>query len=118
MPYKDPEKRKSYQKEYHKTYYENNRENLIGKASKHNTRYRKRNKEFLTQLKESTPCMDCGQKYPAYVMQFDHIFFKTMNVSDLSRTSVSIKRLQQEIDGCEIVCANCHAVRTHERRTE
>ena len=118
MPHKDPEKRKQYQRDYFQKYYKSNKEKLIAKAAKSNMTYRKRNKDYLTELKESTPCADCGQIYPAHVMQFDHIFFKTMNVADLSRSSVSIKRLQQEIDSCELVCANCHAIRTHERRME
>lgn len=29
-------------------------------------------KEDVKALKESTPCMDCGVKYPYYVMDFDH----------------------------------------------
>ena len=28
--------------------------------------------EILNELKSSTPCYDCGVKYPHYVMDFDH----------------------------------------------
>ena len=53
--------------------------------------------------------MDCGNSYPYYVMHFDHIFEKNASMASLSRSSVSLKKIQKEVDGCEIVCANCGA---------
>lgn len=67
-------------------------------------------------LKEAEPCTDCGIKYPYYVMQYDHIGDdKVMNVTRLAR-SASWSRILQEIAKCELVCANCHAARTHKRQ--
>lgn len=70
----------------------------------------------INEIKESTPCADCGEKYPYYVMDFDHIQGeKFANVSVLRNSGVS-KKVWQEIEKCEIVCANCHRQRTHQRR--
>lgn len=115
MPYKDPEVRKAYHKVYSKNHYEANLEEYKAKAVESNRKIRKRNRDYIKEIKESSPCMDCGKKYPFYVMHFDHIYDKNGSVSDLSRASASIERIQKEIDNCELVCANCHAERTYSR---
>lgn len=63
---------------------------------------------------KDTPCLDCGIKYPYYVMQFDHIRDKKYHVSRLV-SSNNMKKLEAELAKCEIVCANCHAERTYQR---
>lgn len=73
-----------------------------------------RNREYLHKLKDK-PCSDCKNKYPPHVMQFDHTDSnKVCNVSKL--VSYSIKRIKEEAEKCDVVCANCHAERTHKRR--
>jgi hypothetical protein len=72
-----------------------------------------RNVAIVLKLK-SEPCADCGQRYPPYVMDFDHVGPKTANISGLVFT-VSTERLLREVAVCEVVCANCHRERTHSR---
>lgn len=116
MPFKDEETRKTYMRNYHKEYYLKNTEKLKAKTVDMNRKIRLRNREFLKKIKESSPCSDCKNYYPYYVMTFDHIFEKTESLANLSRACVSLERLQQEIDNCELVCSNCHHIRTHERK--
>jgi hypothetical protein len=116
MPYKDPDVRKAYQKAYSNNHYEANKEIYKSRSAAYNIKARKRNAEYIQNIKSNTPCTDCGKKYPYYVMQFDHIYEKNGAVADLARASVSIARLQREIDGCELVCSNCHAERTYSRK--
>jgi hypothetical protein len=78
-----------------------------------NIRRKKINTEWLKQYKESQPCTDCKQQYPYYVMDFDHLRDKKDNISKLL-ASKSI--LLSEIEKCELVCANCHRIRTHKRK--
>lgn len=60
-------------------------------------------------------CMDCNIKYPSYVMQFDHIGTdKEYDIANLA-THGSYSKVENEIKKCEVVCANCHAIRTHKR---
>lgn len=80
------------------------------------TRGVNKNREYIKTLKESTPCKDCGKKYPHYVMHFDHLKDKKFNIG--SSTGVNKKAFLEEISKCEIVCANCHAERTYRRKTK
>lgn len=82
-----------------------------------NTMAKKRNAEYVKQIKEATPCADCNRHMPHYVMDFDHVTGeKTRDVSALVAAPASIKTIQAEIEKCEVVCAICHRVRTHFRR--
>ncbi len=72
---------------------------------------------YLKELKEKNPCMDCKISYPYYMMDFDHVRgTKQANVAELINT-LSKKRLDAEIAKFEIVCSNCHRVRTHIRKS-
>jgi hypothetical protein len=68
-------------------------------------------------LKESRGCADCGGRFPAEVMQWDHVpgADKVADVSNLLRRLCK-RRVLEEIAKCELVCANCHAIRTVMRR--
>jgi hypothetical protein len=49
----------------------------------------------------------------ACVMDFDHLSDKQLNVSQM--VTYSDARFQAEIAKCEMVCANCHRLRTQTR---
>lgn len=71
----------------------------------------------VRRMKEESPCTDCGIHYPYYVMQYDHIGTdKLFNIS--SAMGRSMASILAEIAKCELVCANCHATRTHKRLTQ
>lgn len=69
----------------------------------------------INAYKTDSSCVDCGLYWPSYVMQFDHIGDDKLFTIGSAYTSVSRQRLWAEIAKCELVCANCHAVRTHRR---
>lgn len=108
MPYSDIEKRR----EDHKRYYLKNIEkyrikNKIRKLMLH---------EFVNALKDK-PCSDCHVKYPPYVMDFDHLE-KTIKVNSIARfirEGRSKESIKLEMEKCELVCANCHRMRTYKR---
>lgn len=64
---------------------------------------------------KSRPCADCDVQYPYYVMQFDHRDprEKKFNIGQVGPTTGEA-RLRAEIAKCDVVCANCHAERTHQ----
>lgn len=99
---------KDCHREYMKTYYRENPD----KRDEHVSRRKARIKEQVNEYKVSRGCMDCGQSYPYYVLQFDHRGDKKFTISKYM-TSISIKSLWDEIAKCDVVCANCHAERTH-----
>ena len=64
-------------------------------------------------IKEITPCADCGLTFPAVCMDFDHVRGdKVDNVSYLVSGHRRWEIIETEIAKCEIVCSNCHRVRT------
>lgn len=79
----------------------------------------KAKQEFLKKLKD-VPCHDCKGKFPYYIMEFDHVpergekLFNISTGGNLSTTKGSV--LLKELEKCDIVCANCHKIRTHERK--
>lgn len=72
-----------------------------------------KNQKLLAELKDK-PCIDCGIKYPPYVMEFDHV--KEKKYKNVSLLVTSKNKMLNEIEKCELVCANCHRERTHKRR--
>ena len=60
------------------------------------------------------PCVDCGNTDPR-VLEFDHIGVKAMDISRAIRNCWSEENLLKEITQCEVVCANCHRIRTADR---
>lgn len=60
------------------------------------------------------PCVDCGNSNIA-VLEFDHLRDKKYGISRMYRDGMAITRIQEEIDKCDVVCANCHRIRTYSR---
>lgn len=71
---------------------------------------------WLLSLKGGRPCTDCGRIYAPQVMQWDHLpgSLKLGNISTDLRGR-SRQEILDEIAKCELVCANCHAIRTFKR---
>jgi hypothetical protein len=71
---------------------------------------------WMLSLKAGRPCSDCGGTYPRQVMQWDHLpgFEKLGDISTSSRGKPR-EAVLEEIAKCELVCANCHALRTFRR---
>ena len=66
---------------------------------------------------KDNPCLDCGKTFPSCAMQFDHVRGEKLNDIAVLRTRGSLQKLQEEIAKCDLVCANCHAIRTCIRDT-
>jgi hypothetical protein len=103
---------KSCKSEYAAEYYVRNRAQRV----EYNRRQRREAAEWYLALKQGRPCTDCGGVFHPSAMQWDHPpdVEKVAHVAELYRGSRA--RVLDEIAKCELVCANCHAVRTHERR--
>ena len=113
MPYKDrksPEAIASYRKAGRK-YYEKNKTAQLGRNKSKKDQIR----SYIKQYKEFHGCMDCGGKFPSYVLDLDHRDpnDKVCTPSQLANGNSWAKMLE-EIKKCDVVCANCHRKRTHE----
>lgn len=112
----DPEAFKKRHRERAAKWREANREHYNEMRRKHNADARERAKLFVNALKRSTPCGDCGGFFPPVVMDFDHVNGdKVSAIARLVGGGASEERLLREISKCELVCANCHRVRTSDR---
>ncbi len=83
------------------------------KANKANAIRRAR--EFITLYFASHPCVDCGKTDPM-ILTFDHVRGeKRDNVADMVLKGLSVAAIAEEISKCDVVCFNCHSLRTQER---
>jgi hypothetical protein len=75
-------------------------------------------KLWIAELK-SAPCTDCGGRFPTCCMDFDHRRgeVKANNVGSMVAHHYARELIEAEIAKCDLVCANCHRVRTRDRRT-
>lgn len=119
MAHKDPARRKEYHAWYMKeVWYPKNKEKHISYVRRNKNRVT----EFIEQYKRARSCADCGfsgREFP-YVLDFDHIdssAVKKFNIGSWSHTVLSIEAIKQEIQKCELVCANCHRKRTFSKKT-
>jgi hypothetical protein len=71
---------------------------------------------WMAAIKEGVACADCGQMFPVWVMHWDHLpgYEKLASISDMVR-SRSRTITVAELAKCQLVCANCHAIRTYRR---
>lgn len=61
-------------------------------------------------------CVDCGLVAPPYLYEFDHRDPSTKLFSISTGDSTSYDALLEESLKCDLVCPNCHRVRTHLQR--
>lgn len=105
------------QRAYLRDHYQRNRDYYLAKARISNALHLKVSKALIRELKD-VPCTDCGRRYRSWVMEFDHVRGdKLFSVS----TNLRGRRhalLIAETQKCEVVCANCHRQRTHDRLIE
>jgi hypothetical protein len=104
---------KSCQKAYKDIHYRENKNEYLAK----NKRRKKSNAIFINSQKQG-PCMDCGETYPPWVMDFDHRDGKKKKFSISEANTVSKETIIKEIEKCDLVCANCHRQRTHDRMVQ
>lgn len=97
--------------EYSKVHYVKKKEYYLEKASKNRRLSRLKLRQFIFDYYSNHPCVDCGENDPV-VLAFDHLRDKFLGISKMLNRSFSLVKIQQEIDKCQVVCANCHKRRT------
>tara|TARA_R100000458_G_C8061186_1_gene104040 strand:+ start:199 stop:552 length:354 start_codon:yes stop_codon:yes gene_type:complete len=101
--------------------YNSKGENVNWTRVKYNS-YRKRTekkKEFVIRVKRMLGgCIRCGYNKSPHALQFDHLdkSLKKDSISNMVHKGGSIKTLKPEIRKCQLLCANCHAIKTYEEK--
>jgi hypothetical protein len=70
----------------------------------------------LAVIKLAAGCMDCGYRVSAVALDFDHRDSTTKSFTVGKACNRLWERVLIEIDKCDVVCANCHRIRTADRR--
>lgn len=60
--------------------------------------------------RKAAPCSDCGGTFPPVCMDFDHRRGEE-KVRDVSKCR-TVTAAEAEMAKCDLVCANCHRIRT------
>jgi len=101
---------------YHREHYLASKQRYVDQARARKQALRWERATYLLEYFASHPCTDCGESDPV-VLEFDHLDAETklFNVGQ----ALAYRRWQsilEEIEKCEVVCANCHRRRTARRR--
>lgn len=74
----------------------------------------------IAALKIASGCTDCGYREHAEALDFDHLpgEMKVAGIAQMLRGRRARDVVLAEVAKCEVVCANCHRVRTATRRLE
>ncbi len=96
---------------YTRKHYAENKDYYMKKARRNGKKYAANIDEY----KSSTPCLDCGNIFPAECMDFDHVTGKKEFSIGTKKSYGFSPIMLKEIEKCELVCANCHRIRTRKR---
>ena len=113
----------TYDPEYQRSYYQRNRERVLASArarrsliATYQTSQRAEIRSAISMLKMEQGCSDCGYDVDPVALDFDHLGDKKHAVAHMVTNRRSMEAILAEIDKCEVVCANCHRIRTDVRR--
>ena len=116
-----------YYREYLKEYY-SKPANKTAKRQYDKTRYGILRERYLANTKrimainaafidayKDKECQDCGRKFPPLCMDLDHVRGTKQQKLSLLKTARR-EIIVAELAKCDVVCANCHVLRTEMRR--
>lgn len=100
-------------KAYHREWYHKNKTQRQAQIYANKEKVVAANREKFLALIQAEVCMDCGCE-DWRVFQFDHRdpLTKAYTISQMLASEYSWETIMTEINKCDIVCANCHYLRT------
>lgn len=109
MPFKNTEEKLAYGR----AYYYANAAIFKSRAKAHTNRVRAEVKIAVVDYLQTHPCIDCGESDPV-VLEFDHRngSNKLFAIGAVLNKGFAIKTIMNEIEKCDVRCANCHRRRT------
>ncbi len=115
---------------YNKKYYDKNKEKVIAdqkeyykknkeKYIEYSINRKKKGREYINKIKmKSNGCVRCGYKEHPVAMDFDHIDPNTKSKNVAHLATYSFEQIDKEIAKCQILCANCHRIKTWKNRQQ
>lgn len=98
---------------FQQQWYRKNKERLVNKAKISNKRNNANMHIFMLDFLQGKSCLRCGEDN-ILVLEFDHLKDKKFQLSSMANRSKN--QVIEEISKCQILCANCHKIKTHEQR--
>jgi hypothetical protein len=94
---------------YYRAHYHANKEQWRAKRMRYEAKVR-----ALILAAKDRPCADCGGRWHALVMEFDHLpgTEKRLNIGDCKARKCGLRMIMEEIAKCDVVCPTCHRIRT------
>jgi hypothetical protein len=109
---RNPERAKAVQAAYRAR----NIEKIRAYDRQSQVRSRARRRAWLDDYKVKAGCADCGYNAHPRALDFDHTGTdKAGDVGRMMHSRMAWPLILAEIAKCEVVCANCHRIRTYER---
>lgn len=91
-------------------YFNKKKQNEINLSA--NKVFKSKKQKIINELKKSQ-CLDCKQKFSTECMDFDHVRGKKYRqIAVLVGAGHSVKKLLYEVSKCDLICSNCHRIRT------
>jgi len=101
---------------YWKKWYKKNREKFNALVNKHKRRQRRKIKKLIDERKNN-PCIICSKTFAPEAMDFCHRDDKEkkFRISDAGKKIYSLKKLEAELDKCDLYCAICRVIINREK---
>lgn len=77
----------------------------------------RRDRQYFQQIKVERGCTDCGYNANPVALDFDHLPGSVKKYRVCTMAGMRRELIDAEIAKCEVVCANCHRIRTNDRLT-
>jgi len=94
-------------------------EQFLEDSSDTSTRERRRKKlKGIVDSIKDTVCSECGEKFPPYVMELDHVdpSKKTDSISKMITKEKPLEKILDELGQTRVICTNCHRIHTYNQR--
>jgi hypothetical protein len=100
-----------------------NHEKNRARAAAHHKKHRENGTSITGWLEKQfkdVPCSDCSGVFPFIVMDFDHRPEETKCYGISTKgtrvaTPKNISEIMKEVDKCDLICSNCHRIKTKSR---
>ena len=84
---------------------------------KYGKKIRARTYKFLRRVKKMVGCIKCGYNEHFAALHFDHIDPSQKSSKGSAIENMwSIRRIKEELRKCQVLCANCHSIKSHNER--
>lgn len=100
-------------RKHQSSWYKKHQKEQRSRVAKNSKESKNRNQRYIYDYLLSHPCITCGES-DIIVLEFDHLVAeeKDGSVSRMAAGGFSLKKIKEEIQKCQVLCANCHRRKT------